>query len=84
MQVDQRLQEIRYQHIAGITRGMDVLWTIHPTGKGESDVTITHRWAGPSWWLLRRPAAEWIIGPVFVHGIALRTLAGIARAAEGT
>lgn len=84
MQVDQRRQEIRYQHIAGITRGMDVLWTIHPTGEGESDVTITHRWGGPSWWLLRRPASEWIIGPVFVHGIASRTLAGIARAAEGT
>jgi len=31
---------------------------------------------------LRRIAAEWIIGPVFVSGIASRTLAGIAAVAE--
>jgi hypothetical protein len=29
-----------------------------------------------------RPAAELVIGPVFIHGIASRTLAGIRRAVE--
>jgi hypothetical protein len=29
-------------------------------------------------------AAEWVIGPVFIHGIASRTLAGVARAALAT
>ena len=28
-------------------------------------------------------AADLVIGPVFIHGIAARTLAGIGRAAEG-
>jgi hypothetical protein len=41
-----------------------------------------HEWDGPRWPLIRRPAAEWVIGPVFVHGIASRTLAGIGRAVE--
>jgi hypothetical protein len=27
-------------------------------------------------------AANWVIGPVFIHGIASRTLAGIARHVE--
>jgi hypothetical protein len=45
-------------------------------------VTIVHTWDGPPWPLIRRPAADWIIGPVFVHGVASRTLAGLARAVE--
>jgi len=32
--------------------------------------------------VIGRPAAELVIGPVFVHGIASRTLAGIARHVE--
>ena len=31
---------------------------------------------------VRRPAADWVIGPVFIHGIASRTLAGIRRVVE--
>jgi hypothetical protein len=46
-------------------------------------VTIVHEWSGPGWPLIRRPAAAWVIGPVFVHGIASRTLAGLKRAVEG-
>lgn len=75
---------ITYQHIAGITTGMDVLWTIDPTPEGWSDVTIVHEWDGPRWPVIGPSAARWIIGPVFVHGIASRTLAGIARAAQGS
>lgn len=83
MWLDPARHEIRYRHIGGITKGMDVLWTITPATDGWSDVTIVHEWNGPDWSLLRRPAAELVIGPVFVHGIAERTLAGVARAAEG-
>jgi hypothetical protein len=82
MTIDAGSREIRYRHVAGITTGMDVLWTIESLGDGRSDVTIVHTWDGPPWPLVRRVAAEWVIGPVFVHGIAARTLAGIARAAE--
>jgi hypothetical protein len=81
MQVDPAQREVRYRHVEGVTTGMQVLWTIHPDGNGTR-ATILHEWDGPPWGPLRRPAAEWVIGPVFVHGIASRTLAGIRRAAE--
>ena len=81
MWVDPARHEVRYRHIRGVTRGMDVLWRIEAAPPG-SRATIVHEWNGPAWPLIRRPAAEWVIGPVFVHGIASRTLAGIARAAE--
>jgi ribosome-associated toxin RatA of RatAB toxin-antitoxin module len=74
-------REVRYKHTGGVTTGMDVLWTVQPEGSGAR-ATIVHEWTGPAWPLIRRPAAEWVIGPVFVHGIASRTLAGIGRAAE--
>lgn len=81
MWVDPAKLEVRYRHIRGITRGMDVVWRIVPDGN-ISRATIVHEWAGPRWPLIRVPAAEWVIGPVFVHGIASRTLAGIARSCE--
>ena len=81
MQVDPAHREVRYRHVEGVTTGMAVRWQIEAEGDG-SRATILHEWEGPSWPLIRRPAAAWIIGPVFVHGIASRTLAGIARAAE--
>lgn len=81
MWVDAGARQVRYRHIRGITRGMDVVWYLEPDGAGTS-VTIVHEWTGPDWPLLRRPAAEWVIGPVFVHGIASRTLAGIAKSCE--
>ena len=83
MWVDQARLEVRYRHIRGITRGMDVVWKLVPVGP-VTDVTIVHEWTGPSWPLIRRPAAEWVIGPVFIHGIASLTLAGIARYLEST
>ena len=81
MRVDPERREVHYRHIGGVTTGMDVLWSVVPEGSG-SRATILHEWMGPPWAILRRPAADWVIGPVFVHGIASRTLAGIARAAE--
>lgn len=80
MIVDRDIPEVRYRHLRGVTRGMDVVWSFAEVPDGTM-VTIVHEWDGPSWPLIRRPAAEWIIGPVFIHGIASRTLAGIARAA---
>jgi ribosome-associated toxin RatA of RatAB toxin-antitoxin module len=72
---------VRYRHIRGITRGMDVEWSLH-AADGGTDVTIVHEWHGPPWPVIRWPAANWVIGPVFVHGIASRTLAGLKVAAE--
>lgn len=81
MWVEPAHREVRYRHIKGITTGMEVRWSVEPEGAG-SRATIIHEWDGPRWPLIRRPAAEWVIGPIFVHGIASRTLAGIGRAAE--
>lgn len=80
MGVDRQARQITYRHIGGITTGMDVLWRIDPTPESWSDVTIVHEWNGPRWPLIGRAAASWVIGPVFVSGIARRTLTGIAQA----
>jgi hypothetical protein len=83
MAIDRDLPAVRYRHVRGITTGMNVEWRLVPQGE-HTEVTIVHEWDGPRWPLIRRPAAEWVIGPVFVHGIASRTLAGIGRAVEGS
>ena len=72
---------IRFRHIGGITTGMDVVWEFAPRGSG-TDVRIVHVWNGPPLPLVGTLAARAVIGPVFVHGIASRTLAGLARIAE--
>lgn len=81
MWVDEPRREVRYHHVRGVTRGMDVLWTVEPHQAG-SRATIVHEWAGPRWPLIGPWAADLVIGPLFVSGIASRTLLGIARAAE--
>lgn len=73
---------IRFRHIRGITSRMDVEWTFREVA-GGTHVRIVHVWDGPRWPLIGGLAATLVIGPVFVHGIASRTLAGLARAAEG-
>src|SRR4051794_23651566 len=72
---------VRYRHVRGITTGMDVVWRLEPVERG-TDVTIVHNWSGPEWPLVGAAAASLVIGPVFIHGIASRTLAGIARHVE--
>jgi ribosome-associated toxin RatA of RatAB toxin-antitoxin module len=82
MAIDDAGRMIRYRHVRGITRGMDVAWRVMPRAGGTA-VEIVHEWDGPAWPLISRPAANLVIGPVFIHGIASRTLAGIKRHAEG-
>jgi Polyketide cyclase / dehydrase and lipid transport len=81
MWVDHAAPAVRYRHVRGITAGMDVIWRIEAAGDG-TEVTIVHDWTGPRWPLIGSLAASWVIGPVFIHGIASRTLAGIRRAVE--
>ncbi|MGH7525248.1 MAG: SRPBCC family protein [Gemmatimonadales bacterium] len=83
MGVDPRAPAVHYRHVRGITTGMDVVWRLEPAGE-ETEVTIVHQWEGPPWPLIGKAAAEWVIGPVFIQGIASRTLAGIRRAVERT
>jgi hypothetical protein len=37
---------------------------------------------GPPWPLVGGVVADFVIGPVFIHGVASRTLAGIKRYTE--
>jgi hypothetical protein len=73
---------IRFTHVDGITRGMEVEWTFHENDREETLVRIVHVWDGPDIPIVGPAAATLVIGPVFVHGIASRTLAGLAEAAE--
>jgi hypothetical protein len=81
MQVDRQGSAVRYRHVRGITRGMNVEWSLKAEG-AETEVEIVHEWTGPSWPLIGPAAATLVIGPVFIHGIASRTLAGLARHVE--
>ncbi|HEX6537054.1 MAG TPA: SRPBCC family protein [Gemmatimonadaceae bacterium] len=82
MTVDDTRPAIRFRHVRGITTEMEVEWTFVPHPEG-THVRIVHAWNGPRWPLIGVFAATMVIGPVFIHGIAARTLEGLARVAEG-
>jgi ribosome-associated toxin RatA of RatAB toxin-antitoxin module len=82
MEADEGEPVVRYHHVDGITRGMDVEWRFHPDGDATR-VEIVHEWPdGPGWPLIGRLAADVVIGPLFIHNVAGRTLAGVKREAE--
>ena len=73
--------QIRFHHLRGWTRGMDVEWQFAPLGDGRTRVTIVHRlqFAFPL-------AAEWlgrhVVAGYFIDGVARRTLARMKLLAE--
>lgn len=81
MVVDPARPAVRFRHIGGVTTGMDVEWSFAAVPQG-THVRLLHVWDGPRWPLIGVFAATQVIGPVFIHGIASRTLAGLAREAE--
>lgn len=81
MSVSNDAPNVRFRHVAGITTGMEVEWSFAPEGDATR-VRIVHLWNGPRWPLVGIVVAKSLIGPVFVHGIASRTLAGLAAVAE--
>lgn len=81
MSTDFQALRIRYRHVEGITRGMEVEWRLEPAPWGTR-IEIVHAWTGPEWPLVGGFAARRVIGPHFVRVVADRTLAGIARAAR--
>lgn len=82
MDHDPERRTVTYRHVGGVTRGMDVLWEVVPAAEGRTLLRIVHEWSGPAWPLVGRLAADRVIGPHFIHFIASRTLAGVAREAE--
>jgi hypothetical protein len=71
---------IRFIHIGGVTKGMDVAWTFAPQPDGV-DVTIDHDFT-PPWPIVGGFVADRIIGPHFVEAIAGRTLRTIKGIVE--
>lgn len=84
MRLDDDTPAIRFRHVDGITRGMDVEWSFHARDDGRTLVRITHAWDGPDWPIIGDFAWRRVIAPHFVSVIAQRTLKGIAAQAERT
>jgi hypothetical protein len=83
MAVNHDVPWVRFKHVGGVTTRMDVEWSFTPV-EGGTLTRIVHVWNGPLWPVIGRFAATQVIAPVFVHGIASRTLAGLAAVAERT
>lgn len=70
-------RRLRFEHVAGATRGMDVTWRIEPTGGGVTcRVTIEHEFAP------RVPGFAAFVDRFFTRPIAGRTLATFKALAE--
>ena len=74
-------RRIRYTHLRGITRGMEVEWRMTPEPDGSVVVTIVHD-LELRWPVVGRPVARWIIGPLFVEPTAGATLGRIKKLVE--
>jgi ribosome-associated toxin RatA of RatAB toxin-antitoxin module len=72
---DDDAKEVHFRHLRGPTRGMDVVWKLEPLAgpMGETRVTIRHdlRYPVP---LLGPLIARYIVGGLFIHPVATRTL----------
>jgi uncharacterized membrane protein len=78
---------IRFRHIGGLVRGMDVQWTFEPRPEhSEVVVSIYHQLDRPPFpvKLLGPRLIEAIVGRGFIGNIAGKTLARIKELAEGT
>lgn len=85
MEVDHERATVRFRHIGGLTTGMEVEWMCRPQIPGTpagTDISLLHLWNGWRVPVIGPAVARDIIGPVFVHGIASRTIAGLIAAAE--
>jgi len=71
---------IRFRHIGGVTKGMEVAW-LFEQGPDAVSVTIDHEFT-PPWPLVGNLIADRIIGPQFVEAIANKTLATIKGIVE--
>jgi len=79
-EIDRDARQVRYHHLAGTTRGMDVVWRFE-LRCATIDVTIDHHLKSARWWF-RLPGVEYIVGSLFVMHIADKTLRGIKHQAE--
>jgi ribosome-associated toxin RatA of RatAB toxin-antitoxin module len=71
---------IRFLHVAGVTRGMEVVWEFQPRGE-LTEVRIEHD-LRLRWPIIGPPVADRIIGPLFVSTVANKTLQRLKILAE--
>ena len=69
--IDRERMEVRFHHLKAFTKGMSVVWTFRETPDGVL-VEIRHDMAFRISALA--PLADWIIGDLFIHHVANRTL----------
>ena len=72
--------EIRFRHVRGVTRGMDVLWTLTPE-RGGTLARIFHE-LDLRWPVIGPFLAEHVIGRQFIEPIAGMTLRRFKALAE--
>ncbi|HXX37338.1 MAG TPA: SRPBCC family protein [bacterium] len=77
-------RRIRYTHVRGVTRGMEVEWRLEPAPAGDVVVVTVVHDLDLRWPLVGGAVARWILGPLFVEPIAKRTLARIKELVEGS
>lgn len=71
---------IKFTHVGGVTKGMDVEW-LFVEKDGGVEVTIVHD-LDLKWPIIGGFAANCVIGPLFVDAIAGKTLARVKELAE--
>jgi len=71
---------IEFEHIGGVTRGMQVAWRLREGDDGV-EVTLEHQ-LRLHWPVVGELIARWVIGPQFVEAIARRTLRRIKQLSE--
>lgn len=81
--LDPARRRIYFHHVRGISRGMDVEWSIEPADDAMR-VSIGHDF-DPPWPRPLGPLfARYVVCDLFVHNIAARTLARIKSLAEAS
>lgn len=73
---------LRFRHVRGVTRGMDVTWHIRPLGGGAL-VTIDHDFVRPLP-LLGKDFLPALVDRIFTRHIAKRTLRSFKALAEAS
>ena len=79
-ELDLAERRITFRHIKGITRGMEVAWTLTPIEHGTL-VEIWHAFC-PRWPFVPDALVSLVVGQFFVESIASKTLRHIKALAE--
>jgi ribosome-associated toxin RatA of RatAB toxin-antitoxin module len=79
-ELDLAERRITFRHIKGITRGMEVAWTLTPHEQGTL-VEIWHAFR-PRWPFVPDALVSLVVGQFFVENIASKTLRHIKALAE--